>query len=77
MYFSWNPDRIFMVVDKLILREYCCGVAPHSSWVFSFFGVDFSYIRLLAEVFTYQSPFQLRVKDQHSSGALWVKLGVG
>lgn len=59
-----------MVVDKLILREYCCGVAPHSGFVFFFFEVGFSYIRLLAKVFTYQSPFQLRVKDQHSSGAL-------
>lgn len=77
MYFSWNPDRIFVVVDKLILREYCCGVAPHSTFGFFFFEVDFSYIRLLADVFTYQSPFQLRVKDQHSCGALWVKLRVG
>lgn len=46
---------------------------PHSSSLFFsflfFFEVDFSYIRSFAGVFTYQSPFQLHVKDQHSSGA--------
>lgn len=35
--------------------------------------MNFSYIRLFAKVFTYQSPFQLHVKG---SGALRAKLEV-
>lgn len=77
-----------MAVIVLILREYSCGVASklganslsrytfQFSFFLFFFEVDFSYIRFFAEVFTYQSPFQFHVKDQHSSGALWAKLKV-
>lgn len=71
-----------MAVIVLIPREYCCRFAfklransllcstfQFSWFIFSFFEVDFSYIRFFAEVFTYQSSFQLHVKDHHSSGA--------
>lgn len=91
-YFRLNPNRIFIYhKDSLSFKckmiILCVYPELESNLLLSVCSSTFHSYRVLyfecvvlhpafAAVFTYQSPFQLHVRVQHSSGALLVKMKV-